>query len=205
MELRPLWQPIGPLPASTYWWRRAFIAFLVLAVALISALAASAGGGKPKKVAAPPTTPSPHRSPTVPRVTPTATAAAPPNCTDDELSVVAASDAATYPAGVEPRFAITVRNVSSHPCRRDIGADARGYTVLSGSDRIWSTDDCNTGASASVVTLQPGQPVSFHRVWDRRRSKPGCPTGEPTALAGTYRLYAHIGQVVSGPAVFELR
>ena len=205
MDLRPLWQPVGPLPVSTYWWRRAFATVLVLAVALISALAATAGGGKPPKKAVAPTikaSPSSHVSP---RVTQTRKAAAIPTCADADLSVVAGTDTNSYPAGVQPRFSLVIKNVSARACRRDIGSDARGYTVLSGADRVWSTDDCNAGASAAVVTLQPSQPVSFHRVWDRHRSKPGCAIGEPTALAGTYRLYVHIGAVVSGPTVFVLR
>lgn len=205
MDLRPLWEPVGPLPASTYWWRRAFVALVVLAVALISALAATAGGSKTPKTVGGPTVTKPPPIHVSPPVKPATKSAVIPTCADADLSVVAGTDAATYPTGVQPRFALVIKNVSARACRRDIGSDARGYTVRSGADRVWSTDDCNTGATAAVATLQPGQPVSFHRVWDRRRSKPGCPTGEPTALGGTYRLYVHIGGVVSGPTVFVLR
>ncbi len=212
-----LLHPVGPLPPRTYWVRRAVVvAGLVVAVLLLARWAASLGGpggrasGRPggptpvtdttptstrSMVAAPSASASPPASPP-PR--------APQACPDRSLSVTAGTDAVSYLPGVRPVLTMTVRNVGPVACTRDLGPGARGLRVLSGADRIWSSDDCERPGTA-VTLLGRGVARSVSLSWPRVRSRPGCPTPGAAARPGTYRLYAELGRINSAPAVFSLR
>lgn len=219
MDPDALFHPVGPLPPGTYWVRRALVvAALVVAVLLLARGAASLGGGSaaqrvggrqggPTPVTE--TTPTSTRStvaspspPTEPRASPSPRAPQP--CPDRLLSVSAGTDAVSYPAGVRPVLTLTVRNVGPVACIRDLGPRAWGLRVLSGADRIWSSDDCERPGTA-LTMLARGASRSFALPWPRVRSRPGCPTPGPAALPGTYRLYAELGRITSAPAVFTLR
>jgi hypothetical protein len=76
--------------------------------------------------------------------------------------------------------------------------------ITSGSARVWSSDDCNEGGSAQVVTLKPDQSYSVSVTWLGRVSKKGCPADQPLADAGTYKLTGRNGDVKSDPATFAL-
>jgi len=223
--------PVGSLPPGAYWLRRLLV--LVLLVALVAggwwlfgrlgsskgspAAASSSGSGvsstpaahttsaPPTHTTAPPathsasSTPSASHSPTG-SPSPTAT----PTCADSAIKVLAQTDASTYAAGVQPRLTIQVSNTGTTACRRDLGQAALELVVTTGTIRTWSSDDCNPGGSATVVTLHPGQTFSSTVVWDRHRSQPGCPT-LPLATPGSYQLVARNLTLHSAPVPFDLR
>ena len=209
-------QPVGSLPASTYWRRRVLL--LVVAVALVL-LGTRACGGSPA--------PSPRAAtgsahPTA-TATPTAAAARPPvartsppsapavpavpavpaTCRDAVLQVTAQSDADTYATGAAPRFTLTVRNIGSAPCRRALGPGAVELLVFSGEDRIWSSDDCNESKDQGVLTLPAGAAKASTVQWSGKRTKPGCQVGA-AAQPGTYRVSARIGTIVRQGSVFRV-
>lgn len=204
-----LLRPVGPLPPHVYWARRALLCAAVVAAALIvvSRLAGSGGAHSPEA--------GPSRHPSGPTTSshPASSSPAPgtsrplepvASCVDSALSVTGATDRASYPPGAAPLLAIRIRNNGATPCRRDIGPGARGLTVLSGADRIWSSDDCE-GTAMAVVTLAPGDTRSYSLRWSRHRSRRGCPGPGPAARPGVYRLYASLGRIAARPAVFSLR
>src|SRR5690349_16802199 len=96
--------PVGPLPASTYWRRRAV---LLLAVVVLLFLGRSClSSDAPKSTAKPRTT-------TSPTPTPTTTTAAPVSgapCPDSSLKLETTTDESTYPVGGSPKITLTVRN-----------------------------------------------------------------------------------------------
>ena len=203
-------QPVGPLPASTYWRRRLLL--LAVAVVVLLLLVKSCGGGSPKDTlsgarsspspsagasAAPSAAPSVAASPT-----PTAPAV-PPTCRDSVLQVTAESDAESYPSGAAPRFTLTVRNIGSVACRRALGPDAVELRVFSGEDRIWSSDDCNKAKGQGVLTLAPGAGNAMTVQWGGKRTKPGCDIGD-VAQPGTYRVSARVGDIVRQGSVFRI-
>jgi hypothetical protein len=218
VEPDALLHPVGPLPARTYWVRRALVvAALVVAVLLLARWVAGLGGGAAaERTTGRPGGPTPvtASTPTGTRsamVSPAASASPRPSsaaralaCPDSSLAVTAATDAARYLTGVRPVLTMTVRNVGPAPCTRDVGPGARGLTVRSGSDRIWSSDDCE-GKGVVVVTLPAGASRSWTVQWSRVRSHPGCPSPGPAVRPGTYRLYGALGRIVSAQAVFSLR
>jgi hypothetical protein len=110
-----------------------------------------------------------------------------------------------YQQGSTPRF--TVRAVSSQPrpCRFNMGTASVAVVVAYGSQRIWSSADCATGARSRETVLTSGTPAVLRLSWDRRTSSPGCAgTGQPvrsgeysaTAVAG--RLHSKTVPVVLG-------
>jgi hypothetical protein len=118
--------------------------------------------------------------------------------------VTALTNDTSYAAGVDPHFTVQVTNTSSASCTRDLGQVALELVVTSGSTRVWSSDDCNPGGGHAVVTLRAHQVFSSTVVWDRTTSKPGCPTGQPKAAAGSYQLTARNLTVHSAAAPFAL-
>lgn len=216
MDPDALLHPVGPLPNRTYWLRRAVaVAILVVVALAVARWLPGPGGGSAAKPAAgerpgrptPVTdaTPTSTRTAAVsPVPTPSPTPPGPQACPDRALAVTATTDAVSYLPGVRPVLTMTVRNVGPVACTRDLGPRARGLRVLSGADRIWSSDDCERPAAA-VTTLGRGASWSYALPWPRLRSRPGCPTPGAPALPGTYRFYADLGRVISAPAVFRLR
>lgn len=198
-------QPVGPLPASTYWRRRVLLLGGLLILVLVLAKAC---GGEPKKealsspgssaspsgAASPEASAAPSASPTpAPILT----------CRDSVLQITAESDAEAYNSGGAPRFTLTVRNIGSVACRRALGPDAVELRVFSGEDRIWSSDDCNNAKGDGVLTLPAGAARATTVQWPGKRTKPGCDTGE-TAQPGTYRVSARVGSIVRQGSVFRI-
>ncbi len=214
MDPDALLHPVGPLPATVYWIRRAVLAAMAaITVAILLLLVnwlAGRGGPPSRTGAAPvqshspkPVNPSPSPS-TESSPTASPSPAVVPACPDRVLSVKAATDATVYPSGRQPILSMTIRNTGTAACRRDVGLGARGLTIRSGSDRIWSSDDCE-GTGSNRVTLAPGAAKSFAVRWARVRSERSCPGRGTAARTGTYRLYARLGSITSGQAVFYLR
>jgi hypothetical protein len=199
-------QPVGPLPASTYWRRRVLIGLAVLLLLLVGLKAC--GGDDDATPRALATSPKPSPSPVV-------SAAASPSpagpqspapvaaCGDAALQVTVEADAASYASGAAPRFALKVVNTGTVPCRRALGPDAVEVRVFSGEDRIWSSDDCNKATGQGVLELAPGDPRQLVVQWPGKRTKPGCDVGE-VAKPGTYRVSARVGDIVRQGTVFSV-
>ena len=191
--------PVGPLPASTYWRRRAGLLLGVLVLLLVAKSCASGGTKSPS---ADRSTPTPT---TISTVTPTVTVAptAPP-CADGDLTLTTTTDAGTYTLGATPKITMQVKNTSGAACRRDLGSGAVELLVFSGADRIWSSDDCTPGKATAVVTLPAGGTQSVVKTWPGRRSLPGCSGSKAAAEAGTYKVVGRVGTLRRDGTVFRL-
>lgn len=209
--------PAGPQPPGVYWFRRALVLLVLLAFLLgVRWLLTGRPAGTP--VASPtssssPSTPAPSASRT-PTPTPTSASASPSTasptatgtqaCTKAQIAVASFTDAASYPVGSTPHLRMRILNVSTTACTRDIGAAQNELVITSGTVRVWSSDDCNPGGTPQVVTMAPGQSYSVSVTWLGRLSQKGCPTNQPMATKGTYKLTGRNGDVTSAPAVFAL-
>jgi hypothetical protein len=205
------WRPVGPLPASTYWQRRALLAAAaVLVLALLSTLL-SGGDDAPDRLAAVPgatsaptgsVLPAPPSAPSA--SSPAPTSGSLPICPPGALKVEALVDAPSAPVGGRPRLSLRVTNTGRSVCTRDLGQAAIELLVFSGSDRIWSSDDCAPGGPSDVTALQPGEAATRRATWDGRRSLPGCKGPKAEAQAGTYRVQGRVGQLRVEGAAFRL-
>ena len=136
--------------------------------------------------------------------TPTPTASGPP-CTDALLDVEAAAEQETYPTGASPGLELRVTNTGAAPCSLDLGQVAVELVVVSGADRIWSSDDCAPGGDADLTVLEPGAIEVSRVTWPGTRSRPGCDGARARALPGTYRVQARVGDLRVQGEPFLLR
>ena len=202
------WQPLGPLPATTYWRRRGVLALVIvgLAVLLWSCSGGQASSPAPKPTASPTSTasPSPKTTPTpAPTRSPVAVAVV-PTCANEVLQVTL-TGADTAAVGTAPRVQLVVRNTGAVACRRDLGPRAVELVVTSGADRVWSSADCSPGGSQGTITLPPGQADGQALTWPGTRSEPACAGSRAAAQAGTYRLVATVGALSSPAFVLRVR
>jgi hypothetical protein len=76
--------------------------------------------------------------------------------------------------------------------------------VVSGSDRIWSSDDCQKEPSSKVQILEPGAELASTVAWPVQRSAEGCPADLPAPRPGTYQLTGRVGDLTSQPVAFAI-
>jgi hypothetical protein len=183
--------PVGPQPKNVYWRRRLLVLLGVLAVIVIIILiVARPGAGKPTTHK----TNTPH-SPVV-----AATA-----CKVSDIKVAGVTDALSYAVGVDPRLSLTITNTGATACSFKAGSDQQTYVITSGTEKIWSSKDCQTGAVSATTTLQPGVAAkSTPFAWSRTRSNPAAcsATNSPQVKAGgaSYHLTVTVSGVTSAKA-----
>jgi hypothetical protein len=218
---------VGPHPAAVYWRRRAVVLVGLAIVTLIVVYAcsgtSSSGAEGPHATATPTTptttilhpfiaTPLPTTTPPTPTPTPYTlplpVASGP--CTDDEIGLTASADPASAPQGTPVSFTITIKNISTRSCARDIGAEPQTLLLLdaTGTTTIWSSDDCNNNHSSDVETLAPGATRSFTLTWNGNRSRSGsgqqtCTDATPVD-PGNYELVARLDKKMSAPFILHL-
>ncbi|MDX6256332.1 MAG: hypothetical protein QOJ11_2666 [Frankiales bacterium] len=229
MDSNPLLNPVGSLPPEVYWRRRAMAGLLAVLVIWLAwswfpGKSGGANAAQPKNpvksTTSPHTTPSPTPTAVVTTAAPvvttkatatvtspaatTTTAPATPKCASSAIKITLTADHTLYPSGVSPRFVLTVANVSASACRIDVGTANRGFLVTSGNDRIWSSSDCSK-TSPNVATFKPKDTVGYSHTWTRQRSSAaGCAAAGTAARPGTYKVVAHLGDLISATMVFRL-
>jgi hypothetical protein len=190
--------PVGPQPPSVYWKRRAVVLLGLLAVIVIIVLIVN-------RPASDATTPTPQVSSSS-TGTDTTTLA---ECDPADIALTAESDKTTYAKGEEPQIAMTITNTSATDCMFNVGTDAQEYRIMSGSDRIWSSKDCQTGATPAEVPLVAGVPQETTPFpWDRTRSATTtCDSTRPAVTGGgaSYFLTVYLGDVKSDPKLLLLK
>jgi hypothetical protein len=183
--------PVGPQPNKVYWRRRLVVLIGVLAVILIIVLiVVRPGGGKPTAA----NTNTPHT-----------TAVKAPACVPADVKVVAVTDALSYAPGVDPQLSLTITNTGSADCSFQDGSDKQVYEITSGTEKIWSSKDCQSGAEPATTTLKPNTAVkSTPFAWDRTRSNPAdcSATNAPQVIAGgaSYHLTVTVNGISSSKA-----
>lgn len=96
------------------------------------------------------------------------------------------SDKETYGSGSAPDFTVTVVNTGEQACTVDVGPEALEMVLRSGSDRIFSTADCQDGDSTEERQLSRGVPHEYSIDWERERSFADCRDAPQAAKPGWY-------------------
>lgn len=202
--------PIGPEAPGVYWRRRVLVLAVLLAILLLLwwLIWGRGGGGEAAPEPAPTGTPTASPSPT-----PTPTSASPSpepepteitDCTEADILVEAFAEEAIYPVGSTPTLTLSVTNIGTRPCKRDVGPGANELQITQGEVTIWSSDDCNPNEDKDVVTLDRGDAFETQLVWDGYLSASGCPPDQPMAQAGEYTVVGRNGAIVSAPTALRL-
>ncbi|MER7003127.1 hypothetical protein ABT297_08785 [Dactylosporangium sp. NPDC000555] len=217
---------VGPLPAGVYWRRRVIVGG-VLVVALLLLWASCGGGGDPndKKTSLGasgepttsaaveptttiqvPTTGEPPAS-SAPPVAVSSSAPQPsatvPACADADLSLVAAPETAVQFRGAYLKFTLKIKNISSHDCARDVGADAQELYLQAGAVKVWSSDACDAPHGSQMAVLKPNIEMSYTNVWNGKATNNGC-ANRQAPPAGKYELVGRLDTKLSQPVQVQL-
>lgn len=125
-------------------------------------------------------------------------------CPPAAVKVEATTDAAAYPAGANPLLTLAVTNTGAEPCKINVGTTQMEFVVTSGSDRIFSSADCQDGAEDLLKEFEPGATEKANFTWERLRSAPGCAPVASNPNPGWYVFTARLGETTSEKAVFQL-
>jgi hypothetical protein len=197
-------RPRGRLPQRVYWVRRAIVlgAALLLVVGLAHLLGSgdSGSGGPSADVAAAKTRPT---SSSAPPQGPVAVSS-PSGRAHAKAPLLAAPDGPCDPADVTatplPRtshaggpIGIVVALTSTRPaCTFTVSPSSVALKISSGSDRIWSTQDCPRAVPRRDVVVRSAVPAKVVVTWSGRRSDPGCSRSTTWAEPGYYHAVAAV-------------
>ncbi|MFB0836002.1 hypothetical protein ACX8Z9_15825 [Arthrobacter halodurans] len=126
-------------------------------------------------------------------------------CPPGDVTVEARTDQSSYGAQENPVLEMTIVNTGDASCALNVGTSQQEFTIVSGSDRIFSTSDCLAGATDVGVAVGPGQRETARFTWERVRSAPGCKEVAAKPRPGTYVFTAKLGDVASNKASFTLK
>jgi hypothetical protein len=202
-------RPRGPLPARVYWTRRLLL--VVIAFALIFGIAhllGSGGSGGPSarpvgadaSGSAPASTAVQSPQATATRtaranatrtVKPTPTPLAVPSgpCVGSDV-VATPSVAGPAYAGRRVALTMTLTTKVSPACTWDVSAESLAVKVTSGSDRIWSSQECVDAIPRQSVVVRKDHPVAVSVVWNGQRSDSDCSRTTAWAEPGFYHVVA---------------
>ncbi len=223
---------VGPLPPAVYWRRRALVVGALLVLVLLVSYAcggsdgSNAAGQQPTGSSTNSSSPDPSPSVLSPIIgagpgsgAPSSTAPAssgglpgpgapggPPVavdfCTDDEMRLTPAIKKITG-GTYAYEMILTIKNISSRSCMRDVGTDPQELHVVQNGQTVWSSDYCQYAhGQRDVRTFGPGIESQFTRGWDGTVGQ-ACTNPTPAA-AGTYQLVAKLDTKVSAPVTFTI-
>lgn len=128
-----------------------------------------------------------------------------PACDPHLITVSASTDKATYAPNEKPVFTMKVTNGNPVPCEVNVGTKQMEFLVVSGTDRVFSSKDCQADAQDLTKTIAAGAAETANFPWDRVRSTEGCKAVTVQPKPGIYVMTASLGATTSSKAVFELK
>ncbi len=197
------------LPARVYWVRRFVVLGLpLIAVVLLVVWLTGRGGEEPTAGASPSTAaeaPGDAAAGEESAEGADADGAGPAACAPGQLALAITPGAETFPGDVEPTFTVSITNAGDEPCLVDADERSREVVVTSGSDRVWSSRDCQPAEAEPLTLLLAGGQVDERPfTWPRVRSAEGCPDDLPDPGEGTYSATFSVGGATAPAAVFGL-
>ena len=127
------------------------------------------------------------------------------DCVAGDITVSAATDKQSYGAGEDPVLILNIKNTGKVPCTMNVGTSQQEFVVTSGSDRIFSTRDCQKDPEDTKIKLEKGQEENARFTWNRVRSLPECQPISSKPRPGTYKLKVSLGDKESKPVTFVLQ
>lgn len=204
MARQNLVRPGGPLPASVYWRRRiivlggALVLVLLIGRLLIGSSDGKSDGEEAAKqtsgeqqssapvdessapVSEPTTGPTKTKKTKVPLPEPEG------DCSPDDI--VISTDLSQVTGGDEIKLPLTLTTESSPACIWEVSADTMTLTITSGSDEIWTSQECGKAVGKREVVVRAETETEIDVVWSGRRSDDDCSRSTEWALPGWYHL-----------------
>ena len=186
-------------------------AALLLVIAIViggfAAVASVVSAGQPSPVgAAPAGQPAGPEGPVASSSASPSAPSAGTGCDQNLVTVTAETDKPVYASGENPLLTLKVTNGNKVPCEINLGSSQMEYDITSGSDRIFSSTDCQSDATDLVKTIAPGQSETANFSWQRNRTVQGCAAiaAKPGAGGAYYVFTARLADKNSPKAVFQL-
>jgi hypothetical protein len=85
---------------------------------------------------------------------------------------------------------MTLTTKVSPACTWDVSAENLAVKVTSGSDRIWSSQQCVAAVPEQSVVVRKDHPVAVSVVWNGQRSDSDCTRTTAWAEPGFYHVVA---------------
>jgi hypothetical protein len=207
----------GRPPLTRVYRRRRLVAGVVLLLVMavvfggFVAVSNAMGGGQPsgaevapagRPAASAPESPAASADPSAP-----STPSSGDGCEQNLVTVTADTDKQDYAAGEKPLLSLKVTNNNKVPCEVNIGTSQMEYMITSGSDRIFSSKDCQAEGTDLMKTIAPGKSETANFPWQRNRTVQGCePVDAKPGAGGAYYVFtARLANKTSAKgAVFQL-
>ncbi|MCK6096066.1 hypothetical protein KZX06_08975 [Micrococcus sp. EYE_162] len=127
-------------------------------------------------------------------------------CEPSDLRLAAAVDKGRYHPGDEAQLRLGITNLSSTPCKLDVGTAQQEFTVrdAAGAD-VFSTRVCQQEPTHQDMLLDPHEEQSAVYRWDVRRSPSACGTPGADPAPGEHFLTVALGDLTSRPVSFQVR
>jgi hypothetical protein len=145
--------------------------------------------GKAKRLATASAAPSDLATPTGP-------------CADSDVTVDPSVDRAY--AGRTVVFTLSMTSRVSPACTFVVSPRSLVVRVTSGSDRIWSTQECVGAVPKQSVVVRRDVPATVSVAWNGQRSDSDCTRATPWAQPGYYHVTAAVYGAVPTDQQFEL-
>lgn len=116
------------------------------------------------------------------------------------------SDRASYRAGQQPTFFMSVDNPTAADCEINLDEDILRFEVynMASNELIWSDTDCYPSVESGEVTVPAGESRSYEATWSRLQSKPDQCNDRSPAPTGGYYVHAVIGKKPAPAYTFNL-
>ena len=95
-------------------------------------------------------------------------------------------------AGAPVEIRLRMRTSERPACTLSVGPGNLVVKVTSGSDRIWTSDECPDAILPADLVIRRAEPITYRVGWSGQRSAPRCPLQTEAALPGTYVAAAAI-------------
>ncbi|WP_152649769.1 hypothetical protein [Demequina oxidasica] len=207
--------PVGDEPPEVYWKRRLIVGIgIVVLIALIWFLVSKATGSSGEPASTPTdaatTSPAPTTGATTspdPGTSADTAAAASRACGQEDLTVTTTANPDEVAAGSAVKFDVDLAQDGAGPCFLDTSAEGTELLITSGSDRIYSSNDCpeDQAIASTQLVLEPGTEDTVAVTWNGQRSLPDCAPETAVPGAGTYNAQLTVQGIESEPAVFRLK
>lgn len=130
--------------------------------------------------------------------------AEPARCDSEDLRVtLTGSD--TPSLGKDHELDLSVVNGTGDTCELTVDQDSFELRIYSGTDRIWTTDQCAEWVRPTTVTLEPEQAHEWTTTWQGRRGDDDCGLDRNPLRAGTYVATAEYEEAEPVQLVMRLR
>ena len=120
-----------------------------------------------------------------------ATPAGPVTCSPAKLRATLTGDQRLKPEE-KTTFTLSLINGSGASCRVSVSPKNFELTIYSGSDRIWSSDDCATAVRPITEKIAAEDAVTWSMAWNGRRSADDCKVRPEVPRPGTYVATAQL-------------